>query len=228
MPYPLRFSLLSILCAIPTLASAQLYPGCPAPIDNFYKCERYKESQILKKEPTLAQRRANRLSINLASKGTLTLVDKPAKGDEDWSATHYSLSKTFPGSQFVEVSVSLYEGWDRYLVNRVTGEKVRVTGASQLSPDAKRFVVWTDDEADPVPFIRVYRIVGTTLELEFRSDKLPLMGPSKVQWVNNAEVAFKQFGRDDVLFRLTALNSPQGAPYGWRLSSTPSLPDSRR
>ncbi len=221
----LHLSIGLLLAVVPALACAQHYPDCPATINNFHQCERHKEAQILKREPAIAKRQGGRLTIALENGKGVVLVDRVPKGEDDSDVALYSLSKIFYGTRYVEVSVTPYEGVERYLVNRTTGERTAVTGMTLLSPDAKRIVVWSDDVASD-SFLRVYRVDGPVLLVEFQATNTP---PSlqNVRWLTNSEVAFQDAENQDADFRLTAARIA-GPPTGWRLTSTSRAHGGRR
>lgn len=211
------FAVLAV--ALSCATSAQTHFGCANGVNNFYQCERQKEAQLLRQDPSLATRQGDRLLLNLDGGRVKLFVDKGPRSADDEGVVRYALSRAFPGTRFVEVSASLYEGSERYLVNRSTGEKTVVTGASLLSPDAQRFVVWSDDEAYMTPFVRILRIEGSALRVEFESTQLKHGWPQEVRWASNSEVVFKGFDGGD--FRLSAHKEPARPSVRWRLTEVP-------
>lgn len=164
-----------------------LYAGCPASIDNFYRCQQYLEPAELRKAP-FVQRKASVLRINLTNGRTLELHDSPAGAEED--AALYSLSRVFEGSPYILVTVSLWEGSVRWLVNRMDGSKTVLEGDALLSPDKRRLAVWSDDEAYDGVRLQVWQL-NPKPKLE-HTVRLGTALPSAVRWASDGRLCYQR------------------------------------
>lgn len=176
------------LLLIPSVIIAG-YPDCPDTIRNSHNCAIYLENRLLQENNKLFLRQGNTLIIKLRNGKEKIYVDK----DKDDHSKSFNFVKYFPEIDYGLVHVQYYEGDTYFIINLLNGKDKDIQGFPLLSPNKKRFAVYSKDlDAGYNPnILAVYRVGIDYLFLEFKEEPKE-WGPSSLRWIQNDQISFKK------------------------------------
>ena len=223
----MRRSIAALSFVCPGLLAGQLpravqYPVAVQPeycghAKDFRGCLRRVELRMIGATGGVVRRSADTLSVVTRS-GAITWVDT-AHGRADTARYfHYAGVLRTRTQHSVFVRRIRHESADLVMVNGATGDTAVIPGAPHVSPDARRFVAWT--ELIGFPFaLEVWRIdVGAPIR-EY-SSTLPGHLPIDLAWSDSVTIRFRLGGPEDsrspAWVRLMRTGSGE-----WRLDSLP-------
>jgi hypothetical protein len=179
-------------------------------VHNHYRCSQIVENEALKKFPNIAKRHDGQLTLYFAGKEIISFAD---------SAEKKFTFEGLPGDiGYALIEVHYSEGSDFLLVHCRTGKTTRIKGIPTISPDHKKFVTTSGDEANfTETSLEIFDISGASPMLD-TSVELQEEGagwPANPRWIDNKTIEF-------------SMDSPHGhetmhrihrATNGWRLDS---------
>lgn len=181
-----------ILCLIGLSQSAWAERYCPENIRNSYECYLHRERQLSREYGRHFYRKGRTVYVRLANGRITSFRDVPEDDIQSVDTVKlYALVKYFPAVGYWLVAVQFYEGSTYLLLNAKDGTATTVEGEALLSPDKRRFVVFSFDiEAGYSPnVLSIYRLAGARLIQEF-VDKPTDWGATEVAWKNSTTVTF--------------------------------------
>ena len=149
------------------------------------------EERNISAHPELFERNGLELTVRTRV-GHKTYIDE--LDSEGQKAHRYLLINYYPEIDHVVLYAGYPESPWFIILNAASGVETKVKGHPMLSPDKKRFAIsHVDLEFNDDSVLKVYRISGEALELEFdttEQDSPLAWGPSGTRWATPTELVF--------------------------------------
>lgn len=177
---------------------------CPSNISNWTLCERYKEASLLRATGTAT--RSGAVLILRTRTGEAVFEDNRSEDPEKVAV--YSFARVYAGAPYALVSVGLWEGTSHLLVNLDTGAQTTLPGDALLSPDHRRFAVWSADEAYDGVSLQTWLVSGRGLKVEQTIALGESEAPAEVHWDDRGRLCYRPVVLDKPAAAMKCLPMP--------------------
>ncbi|MEW6621105.1 MAG: hypothetical protein AB1422_17530 [bacterium] len=162
---------------------------------NSYECAQKLEKYQLNRYKNFVIRQSDRLLLKLDNGGQLTLEDIDKEGNE---TELYTFRELLENLNIYVIQIHYYEGGEYMLINKNSGEKIKIVGKIKVSPDKQRLVSYNVDlEAHYCPNgFQIIRLLNDHFVEEYQLI-IDEWGPSNVKWISNTKLEFEKIGWQD-------------------------------